>query len=361
MIWGSDTSINTRALDILNSASTSLFTVFNNGQASSTNLIVSNVATTTNLQVTGSATSTFANGVVLGLNGGQVGVGTTTQDSQNHNKFSVVGGAYVDGLYVGGTRNSGLVGTLFVDGGGSGPTVVWGGGLTSSSDIYGSLGFNGSSQQVDLSYNNSDFILSEGGISTRLTAARYTGNIGISTTTPWARLSVAGSSTLATQYAFAVSNISSTTLFTIANNGQASSTNLIVSGTATTSALVVTGSGTTSFTGPIAVTGATSSFSGLRLSGGCLQDSTGACVGRGQGATYVVAASSSIYRNYADYVATGTNDQNVINNAITAAYSAARGAGGKIYLLEGQFAIGTSSTNGAGIHMATGTQHSPRA
>ncbi len=150
-------------------------------------------------------------------------------------------------------------------------------------------------------------------------------------------------------------NNASTTLFAIFNNGQASSTNLIVSNTATTTNLVVTGSATTSFTGPISVS-ATSSFNGLRLSGGCLQDSTGACVGRGQGATYVVAASSSIYRNYADYVATGTNDQNVINQAITAAYSASRGAGGKVYLLEGMFMISTSTTIGEGIRMATGTQ-----
>jgi hypothetical protein len=181
-----------------------------------------------------------------------------------------------------------------------------------------------------------------------VTVKNGTGNFGIGTTSPWARLSVAGSSTLSTDYAFAVSNISSTTLFSIANNGQASSTNLIVGRTATTGALAVTGSATSTFA------------NGIQLSGGCFRNAQGQCVGGGAsdgaGATYVVAAYNSRNASYADYQADFTNDQVEINNAITAAYSSGRG--GKVYLLEGNYRIATTTgtlSNTISIHMATGT------
>jgi hypothetical protein len=315
------------------------------GTASTSNLTVSNGATTSNLSV--SLLASTSNLIVgqTATSGKLVTLGTTTLALN------------------GGTANVGYsaltygYGTLTVEGRGglSGAQIA----LTEgNANKFGYLQMNQANTTVSFGlYNNANHsyltqaiggilggtyfgYIQDAGPATDIAKIGYLSSFG--TTTSYARLTVWATSTSFSERALDIVSSASTSLFTIFNNGQASSTNLIVSGTATTSALVVTGSGTTSFSGPIAVTGATSSFSGLRLSSGCLQDSTGACVGRGQGATYVVAASSSIYRNYADYVATGTNDQNVINNAITAAYSAARGAGGKMVAKQAEASEGGS-------------------
>jgi parallel beta-helix repeat protein len=74
----------------------------------------------------------------------------------------------------------------------------------------------------------------------------------------------------------------------------------------------------------------------------------------GKAATYIVAASNSIGRQYADFQAT-SSAQDAINRAISAAYSASRGAGGAVYLLEGDYVMGTSTASGASVTMATST------
>ena len=55
-------------------------------------------------------------------------------------------------------------------------------------------------------------------------------------------------------------------------------------------------------------------------------------------ATYVVAASNSVDTTNADYICTGTNDQNTINTAIAALPS----SGGQVLLLDGTFSISGS-------------------
>lgn len=55
----------------------------------------------------------------------------------------------------------------------------------------------------------------------------------------------------------------------------------------------------------------------------------------GAAATYVIAASDSVKKDAADYICTGTNDQNTIQSAINALPS----GGGKIVLLEGTYTM----------------------
>ncbi|HSE35000.1 MAG TPA: right-handed parallel beta-helix repeat-containing protein [Candidatus Paceibacterota bacterium] len=101
-------------------------------------------------------------------------------------------------------------------------------------------------------------------------------------------------------------------------------------------------------------TTATSTFAnGISLSGGCFQDTSGKCIGKGRDGTYIVAAYNSTNKAYADYVADYNNDEVEINQAITAAYG--NGRGGKVYLLEGDFRVGTSTAAGDAIVMATST------
>ena len=84
-------------------------------------------------------------------------------------------------------------------------------------------------------------------------------------------------------------------------------------------------------------TTATSTFAnGIALSGGCFRDASGECVKKdGKAPTYIVAAQNSTNKAYADYVATSSDAEYIINQAITAAY--ASGRGGAVYLLEGDY------------------------
>ena len=146
-------------------------------------------------------------------------------------------------------------------------------------------------------------------------------------------LSAASSTLLTDQNTFVGSNQFNRLTFTSATGTNATTTSF------STAVLTVTGTATSTFS------------AGIQLSGGCFRDAsaTSTCIGRGQAATYVVAASNSINRQYADYLADGTGDQNEINAAIAAAYSAARGKGGKVYLLEGDYSVNGTTT------MATST------
>lgn len=65
------------------------------------------------------------------------------------------------------------------------------------------------------------------------------GRFGVGTSSPWARLSISGSSTLNTDFAFAVSDIASTTLFSIANNGSTTAQKLTITDFASTTQLSV--------------------------------------------------------------------------------------------------------------------------
>ncbi len=67
-----------------------------------------------------------------------------------------------------------------------------------------------------------------------------------------------------------------------------------------------------------------------------LAELTKSVADRSRCATIVVAASDSTHKNGADYICTGTNDQDVINNAIATALPS---TGGKIVLLEGTYNI----------------------
>ncbi len=66
------------------------------------------------------------------------------------------------------------------------------------------------------------------------------GNVGIGTTSPYARLSVWGSDTSATTRAFEVANNASTTMFSVFNNGLAAATNFLVNGSSTLQAFTGT-------------------------------------------------------------------------------------------------------------------------
>jgi parallel beta-helix repeat protein len=147
-------------------------------------------------------------------------------------------------------------------------------------------------------------------------------NVGIGTTSPFARLSVAGD-------IFATGTISGFGgLFTNATTTNFSTANLSVTGAAT------------------------STFAnGIQLSAGCFRNAAGACVGGGKESTYVVAAANSTNKAYADYVTDFSSDEVEINQAIQAAY--AGGRGGKVYLLEGDYKMSTGA--GDKILMATST------
>src|SRR5690606_37350417 len=56
-------------------------------------------------------------------------------------------------------------------------------------------------------------------------------------------------------------------------------------------------------------------------------------------ATYIVAASDSVNKDKADYVADGTNDEVEIQAALDALPS----TGGLVYLLEGTYVVGTTT------------------
>ncbi|HSE35642.1 MAG TPA: right-handed parallel beta-helix repeat-containing protein, partial [Candidatus Paceibacterota bacterium] len=96
----------------------------------------------------------------------------------------------------------------------------------------------------------------------------------------------------------------------------------------------------------------TSTFAGgIALSGGCFQDTTGKCIGKGRDGTYIVAAYNSTNKAYADYITDFSSDNTEINTALQAAY--ANGRGGKVYLLEGDYLMSTGA--GDKIVMATST------
>ncbi len=79
-------------------------------------------------------------------------------------------------------------------------------------------------------------------------------------------------------------------------------------------------------------------------------------------ATFIVAASDSNNKEKADYIADGVRDEVEINRAINAAYVAGNASsthGGIVYLLEGNYYLGTSTristSESASIVLATGT------
>ncbi|KKQ53758.1 MAG: hypothetical protein US83_C0009G0042, partial [Candidatus Falkowbacteria bacterium GW2011_GWC2_38_22] len=73
----------------------------------------------------------------------------------------------------------------------------------------------------------------------------------------------------------------------------------------------------------------------------------------GATASKIVAASDSPNKEKADYICDGTNDETEINQAIDAVYAA--GGGGVVYLMEGNYEVGTSTYADYAIRMATST------
>ena len=191
------------------------------------------------------------------------------------------------------------------------------------------------------------------GIGTTLSS----GNIGIGTTSPIAKLSVAGdiyaTGTITTTNALSLystsTNATSTNFFsTLLSSTWGSITNAIFGNSTTTNA-----TSTNLSTQNLMVTGAsTSTFAnGIQLSVGCFRNPAGTCVGGGKESTYIVAAQNSTNKAYADYIASSTSAETQINQALQAAY--AGGRGGKVYLMEGDYILSTGA--GDKIVMATST------
>ncbi len=116
-------------------------------------------------------------------------------------------------------------------------TLRWGPAHVDSGTIAGYLGYSGAPALLKLTYNNADFIFSSGSERVRFTRA---GNVGIGTSSPVARLSITGTSTLD---ALDISSTSGTSLLRVTQDGKlgigssSPSTTLVVVGSTTITSL----------------------------------------------------------------------------------------------------------------------------
>jgi parallel beta-helix repeat protein len=298
--------------NVASSTGTSLFTITNNGRVgigSTTPTATLSVAGSS--IVTGSAT-TSGNGYIAG----RLTVGADAPSSGDVPNFEVAGSNPSTRL-----SNVGF-GSLYTY-------------ITSGGTGFSASGAGGHDNFRFYTGTNGDFI----GTNERLTIIGGTGNVGIGSSTPAALFGVAGLS-LADYFRAASTTATSTFMGSLGIGTSSPAARLGVNGVVLADRFIAASST------------ATSTFAnGIQLLGGCFRDAnaTSTCIGRGQSATYVVAASNSKNKIYADYIADGTGDQVEINAAIAAAYTASRGAGGKVYLLEGDYSVSSST------YMATGT------
>ncbi|HEY8084124.1 MAG TPA: right-handed parallel beta-helix repeat-containing protein [Methylophilaceae bacterium] len=223
-VWGSDTSALTSALLVTNNASTTLLNIANNGLLTFTNASTTNItasyASTTNLfaQTATIGTLNLTNGISVASGG----TGTTTQVTNGVNFFDgtkVTSGTALmfngSNLGIGSTnpttplyiRTASPVISLFNTG--SSDLMTISGGINGDGYLHLS---GGGSRGVKLDYNAG---------TTGLSLVNG-GNIGIGTTTPWARLSVAGAAG-GTAPLFTISSSTSgfatSTAFTVDQNG----------------------------------------------------------------------------------------------------------------------------------------------
>ncbi|OGZ05555.1 MAG: hypothetical protein A2845_04190, partial [Candidatus Lloydbacteria bacterium RIFCSPHIGHO2_01_FULL_49_22] len=182
-VWGGDTLDTSRAFEAVNSASTSLFSIFNNGVASTSNFIVSNTATTTNLAVIGSATSTFAGGIALSagcfaVNGTCVGGGAATTAVGGNGAVQFANGTAFDGdntqFSFDNTNKALAIGT----------TSPWA--KLSVQGVYGNQ-----SVLFDVASSTN----ANGSATSSIFTVLANGNVGISTSSPTARLDIVGINT----------------------------------------------------------------------------------------------------------------------------------------------------------------------